>query len=314
MRQAQLPATCKKRIFEGLRALLALAALGLASFPALAGEPVPVAAQTARPIVETDDLTKPVADAVALKARKPEHRVLFVFDIDNTLLRMPQRLGDDSWFNYQADKLERGDHSTFRDFSALLDAQAILFSISRMVPTQQDPAALIERLQNAGIDIFILTSRGPNMFDMTRRELARSGIEFPAPYVCVFYLCSSSGQYDDAEIRAALTAIGEPVKQGEYRQILIRDGLMMVSGQNKGTMLDLLLGGIGGRHYDEVIFVDDGAHNVEAVAAHDFPIPVTTYHYTRWNSQLTAEEATRTERELRALRKAVCKSMTSSLC
>lgn len=314
MLQPLQPENGKKRRFAGLRALLAFAMLGLASSPALADIPASIASDTAKAIVATNDLAEPVADALARKAQKPESRVLFVFDVDNTLLRMPQRLGDDSWYNYHAGQLQKGNHSTFRDVTALLDAQAILFNISQMVPTQRENSALVDQLEQAGIDIFLLTARSPNMFDTTRRELERNGIEYTAPYVCVFYLCSSSGQYGDAEIRAALTAIGEPVGDKAFRPILIRDGLMMVAGQNKGKMLDLLLGGIGGEHYDDVFFVDDGAHNVEAVAAHDFPVPVAIYHYTRWNSQMTDKEVAETERELNALRKAVCKSMVSSLC
>lgn len=306
--------TRKKRRFAGLRALFVFAILAFASNPAFADIPASTGSNSAKAIFATNDLAKPVADALALKAQQPERRVLFVFDVDNTLLRMPQRLGDDTWYYYHAGKLRNGNHSTFRDFAALLDAQAILFNISQMVPTQQDNAALVDQLKQAGIDIFLLTARSPNMFDATKRELERNSIGYAAPYVCVFYLCSGSGEYSDGEIRAALSAIGEPVDDKPFRPILIRDGLMMVAGQNKGQMLDLLLGGIGGERYDHVFFVDDAAHNVQAVAAHDFPLPVAIYHYTRWNSQMTDKEAAETERDLKALRKAVCNSMTSSLC
>lgn len=313
LKQLEIVAKTKCLAFWVWSLLLSMA-VTLPSGSALAhgvlGAPSPMSVS----IEQADDLAIPVGKAISHKMENPDERVLFVFDVDNTLLRMPQRLGDDSWFNYHADRLEAGDRSSFPSFEALLEAQSILFSMSQMVTTQSDSQSLITELTDAGVDIFLLTARSPELYDTTARELDRNSISYTHPYVCAFYLCSASGRYDDSDLRRALTAIGEPTAVSAYRSILIRDGLMMVAGQDKGVMLDLLLAGIGGQRYDAVFFVDDGAHNIEAVAAHEFPVPVRAFHYTRWNGEMTDVEAIETDVSFNAIRSVVCVNLTSDLC
>src|SRR3546814_15022980 len=72
-----------------------------------------------------------------------------------------------------------------------------------------------------------------DLYDATRRELDRNAIRFDAPYACAFFLCTGNGVYGDREIRAALAAIGENPPASPYRNILIRDGVMLVAGQDK---------------------------------------------------------------------------------
>jgi phosphoglycolate phosphatase-like HAD superfamily hydrolase len=79
-------------------------------------------------------------------------------------------------------------------------------------------------------------------------------------------------------------------------------------------MLALLLGGIGNRHYDRVIFVDDSKHNIDAVAARRFPTPVVAYHYTRWNGDLGRSEIQETNRQYRRLRSVTCRAVAASYC
>src|SRR3546814_7711249 len=95
-----------------------------------------------------------------------------------------------------------------------------------------------------------------DLYDATRRELDRNAIRFDAPYACAFFLCTGNGVYGDREIRAALAAIGENPPASPYRNILIRDGVMLVAGQDKGVMLKLLLAAIGGRGYAGVVVAD----------------------------------------------------------
>lgn len=273
--------------------------------------------QSGQPTVtirQTGDLSVPIRDAESRRANRPDERTLLVFDIDNTLLRMPQALGNDAWFNYHAGLLSQGTDPDFRDMGGLLDAQALLFGISRMVATQDDISELVRDMSAARVDVFLLSARDPELFDVTKRELTRNRIEYNAPYVCVFYLCSGSGRYDDQQIRSALAAIGIVPQTATYRPIVIRDGIMMAAGQDKGSMLALLLGGIGDRHYDRVIFVDDSKHNIDAVAARSFPLPVEAYYYTRWNGDLGPAEIRKTNRQFRQLRSVACKAIAATFC
>jgi hypothetical protein len=183
-----------------------------------------------------------------------------------------------------------------------------------MVPTQADTASLIARAAEAGVDIFLLSARDPSLFDATRRELARSGIHYPALHVCAFYLCSESGRYDDRQIKAALSVLGLPAEAGSYRPILIREGMVLSAGQDKGAILSLLLGAIGGRPYNQVLFVDDGRPNIDAVVRASYAVPVKAYHYTRWNRAITAADAKASQREFLQIRQVVCKMIAADIC
>ncbi len=289
------------------RLALALALISVVMAPARAEAP-------ARTVVQTDDLSAPVAEAIAAQPQKAGSRVLLVFDIDNTLLTMPQYLGSDRWFNYNAELISVGRNPDFATMDQLIAAQAMLFGVSTMDLTQPDIPELIARARAAGVDIMLLSARGPDFYDISVRELRRTGVRWQAPVVCAFFLCSPDGRYDAEALQSAFTQIGTPTHAGGLRPIIIADGVMLAAGQNKGAMLDLMVTALGKDRISRIVFVDDSERNVSAVATSQTPVPISIYHYRRVPTAVSETEARAGSKQYRLFLKSLCQTVRSALC
>lgn len=301
-------ADCRARL--GLCFAGVIAALSLGQVPSSAREGVRTSAAPVT-IRETVDL----ADAFeAAREATPQGRTLLILDIDNTLLTMPQYLGGDRWFNYHAAMIGAKLDPDFASMDKLLAAQTMLFGLASMQATEPEIPNMLAEAARQGVDVFLLSARGPELYDATRRELDRNGLRVEAPYACSYFLCTQNGLYRDDEIRVALTAIGEEASDSPYRDILIRDGVMLVAGQDKGMMLKLLMGAIGGRRYAHVVVADDGQKNIEALAASGNPVPTTLFHYRRIDPSVTDAENQAARAQFAALTAALCSAVQSTLC
>ncbi|HEY0597423.1 DUF2608 domain-containing protein [Sphingopyxis sp.] len=287
-----------------------IAALSLGQAPSIAREE---GRSSAAPVTIRE--TANLADAFeAARAASPQGRVLLILDIDNTLLTMPQYLGGDRWFNRHAAMIADKADPDFAGMGELIAAQTMLFGIASMQATEPNIPAMLAETTQQRIDVFLLSARGPELYDATRRELDRNGLQVEAPYACSFFLCTQDGLYRDDEIRLALTALGEEASRSPYRDILIRDGVMLVSGQDKGVMLKLLMGAIGGRQYAHIVVADDGQKNIAALAASGNPVPTTLFHYRRIDPSVTDSENQTARAQFAALTAALCSAMQSTLC
>lgn len=234
--------------------------------PAPAAAPVPA-------YVSTTDLAVPVHAALA--AHAAGRRVIAVFDIDNTLLTAPQDLGSDTWFNWQ--KATRP-----ADFAGVLKDSDLMIELGQMTPTQPDGPALIHQLQAAGIPVYALSARDPALRGATEQALLAADIDLSSAPECGAPLCTRRGKLNAPQVETAARRLHVPLP-AEARTVTVSDGVMMVSGQDKGVMLHLLLGSLKGR-YDAVYFVDDTFQNirdVRAAAARMRP-RVLTYSYERF--------------------------------
>ena len=100
--------------------------------------------------------------------------VLFVVDIDNTLLAMNQDLGSDQWFNWQSELLNKSPDSpdlVASDIEGLLRVQGTLFALSRMHPPEPMIPAVVQGVQLMECKSIVLTSRGPEFRDAAERSL-----------------------------------------------------------------------------------------------------------------------------------------------
>src|SRR5690606_9355152 len=87
---------------------------------------------------------------------------LYVFDIDNTLLRTKQDLGGDAWFTWQETLFKENPHSAdlvAPDFIGLIMIQGWLFALSEMIAPEITTPQLFRELQNRGHAVILLTSR-----------------------------------------------------------------------------------------------------------------------------------------------------------
>jgi hypothetical protein len=202
-----------------------------------------------------------------------------VLDIDNTLLAMEQGLGSDQWYYWQK-SLEEEQPCSEERVADLIQAQGALFFASAMRPVQDNAAEQVQRMQDEGLRVIALTSRGPEYRLPTFRELRRNGFSFWP--------------------NAWPPARGYPetfVPEGGTRPVLYEDGVFMTAGQNKGVMLKALLDKSGLPYPTLIIVVDDKQEYLnQMMGAFSWSeTPVQAWRYTREEAQVAAfdsEQAT----------------------
>lgn len=265
-----------------------------------------------------NDLGIPVQAAIA--AARQGKRVLVVFDIDNTLLTMPQDLGSDTWFNWQKSLDDPSTPQGKAAFQKLITDNAALLQLGQMVPTQPDTAVLIDSLQAAHIPIYALSARGSDLRGATEGALARAGIDLSSAPECGPPLCVRRGKLSDAQIRAAARRLHLKVQAQPFYPVTVSDGVMMASGQDKGFLLHLLLSSLPAR-YTDVYFVDDTFHNITDVqaAAPLISARIHPYSYERFWPD-AADFMKDQARQIKAtedfshVKETLCSAMQAALC
>jgi hypothetical protein len=271
-----------KRKFLGLTTLVAL----LLVVSACAAAPAPEAPATKPPppppqnlLGATDELQLVTELSFEMAKLYGAQNILVALDIDNTLLAMEQGLGSDQWYYWQK-SLEAEQPCSEQLVDDLLQAQGALFFASAMRPVQDNAAEQVRRMQDEGIKVIALTSRGPEYRLATFRELRRNGIS----------LWSS----------AWAPARGYPetfVPEGGTRPALYEDGVFMTAGQDKGVMLKALLDKSGQPYPTLIIVVDDKQEYLNQImgAFSWSGTAVQAWRYTREDPEVEAfdtEQAT----------------------
>jgi hypothetical protein len=242
-------------------------------------------------LAETDDLATVTDTALQLADRYGRDRVLVVFDIDNTLLAMEQGLGSDQWYYWQK-VLAKEDPCSGNLVNNRFRVQGAVFFASAMRPTQPDAAEQVRRLQDAGLTVISVTSRGPDYRLQTFRELRRSNISFWAS--------------------ALPPARGYPesfVPEGGSRDARYEDGVFLTAGQHKGDMLKALLDKTGARAPAIIVMADDKAENLQAVME-TFEGSGTAVHalrYSREDANVAALDTQEAAAQWAAVRPALMK-------
>ncbi|MCK9609125.1 MAG: DUF2608 domain-containing protein [Methylomonas sp.] len=196
-------------------------------------------------------------------------RALVVFDIDDTLLTSEAFFGSDHWYQWQG-TLDRNDpHYVPCKF----DVNAINYETETFKKTE---AHSDETVNSLAADKLFLTARSPYSRGPTLRELKNAGYVLPLPL---------NGDPNglmygwQANPNATEAAVGYD------------DGVLMVSGQNKGSLLLDLLAKLN-LHYEHIILIDDGIKNIKAMQAAllEAGIHYHGLHYTRIEKKLPVEQ------------------------
>lgn len=213
---------------------------------------------------ETADLADVTADALALLQQTGKEHLLVVFDMDNTILAMEQGLGADQWYEWQKE-LDSNDKCNVQNVGDRFAVQGALYFVSAMQPTQADAASQVRNVQNSGIPVIVLTSRGPDFRLQTFRELRRNGFGFS------YSAIGPDGGYEQSFI---------PVENGRISRY--EDGVFMTAGQHKGQMLYALLQKTGTPLPAAIVMVDDKQKNLDAVKEtfSALKVPVRAWRYT----------------------------------
>jgi hypothetical protein len=214
---------------------------------------------------ETAELADVTADVLTLAEKTGKDRVLMVFDIDNTILAMEQGLGADQWYVWQKE-LAQNDRCNTQNVGNRFAVQGAVFFASAMRPTQDNAARQVKTIQESGVPVIALTSRGPDYRLQTFRELRRNGYNFTHSAI-------GSPKADNLPFI--------PVENGRLSRY--EDGVFMTAGQHKGQMLYALLQKTGTAMPAVIVMVDDKQKNLDAVKEtfNALEVPVHAWRYSR---------------------------------
>lgn len=227
-------------------------------------QPEPPAFRLSAQERETADLADVTADARELSVQRGPQKLLVVFDIDNTILAMEQGLGADQWYEWQK-AIDKEDRCNPHNVGDRFAVQGALYFASAMRPTQPDAANQVRAIQELGVPVIALTSRGPEYRLQTFRELRRNGFSFTHSAI------GPEGGYDGLFL---------PVEDGRFSRY--EDGVFLTAGQHKGEMLLALLQKTGATMPEIIIMTDDKPKNLDAVQEtfSALGIPVHNWRYT----------------------------------
>jgi hypothetical protein len=163
----------------------------------------------------TDELQLVAELSLDLASRYGVDRVLVVLEIDNLLLTVEDDPGSEQWNNWQS-ALEMEDPCSSPQIAQKLALP--------MRPLQDSSVTQVQRLQDVGLRVIVLTSRGPGCRQQSFEQLHSNGFRLevnPWP---------PRNGYPDAFL-----------PDGGSRPVIYENGVFFTSGQHKGMMLKALL-------------------------------------------------------------------------
>jgi len=193
-----------------------------------------------------------------LKNYSPD-RVLFVTDLDNTLLATSTDVASDQWVSHQVELIKNNPSSPlklFDDFPTLLKAWHAVMGLQTMRKTEDYIPGKLKKLQEKGVHTMVLTSRAHVIREETMRELRKNNFDFQnKPF--------------SANFRGHLEATGKTID--------FKNGVAMTEGAHKGNALEYILKKLN-KEYDVIFFIDD--HKKHTVRVEDvFSKKATVYSY-----------------------------------
>jgi len=222
-------------------------------------------------------------------------QTLFVFDIDNTLLKTKQDLGGDAWFSWQETLLKNSPADpdlVAGDFLGLLTVQGWLFALSQMVAPEPGTPELFRQIQDAGHPVILLTSRGADFENFTERELARNLYDPSRTALAPRRGFAARFLPYDREKPEQSCMSPEDVQRLNLpaaAPVVYRNGIMLTSGQHKGAMLRGLLCKVA-KSFAQIVFIDDHQKHVDRVYAayENQPGEVFSVRYTFMDPEVQA--------------------------
>ncbi|MFA6301543.1 MAG: DUF2608 domain-containing protein [Legionella sp.] len=228
--------------------------------------------------------TDTFADVVKLYKDLPvdPKTTLMVFDLDDTLITMSQPLGSVGWWDWQYDMLKNGSDSDVlvtKDFQQLVRIQNILFQLVKMDVTDDYVLPLLTDAANQGSTLMGLTARGQEYLSATLMQLKDNNF-----VVNDKLMFRQSG----LKILGAETSIAGTFKCPQFtREVIYQQGLMFLSGEDKGEALLCALAN-SKQTIKTIIFVDDTKRNIDSMDKtfkNRDDYQVLNVYYTRENAK-----------------------------
>jgi hypothetical protein len=168
--------------------------------------------------------------------------VLFLYDIDNTLVRPVQTLGSDQWFNYRLKSNREQMEDKQEALEKTLVEWASIQSISKVQALDEGAQASIKRMQDSGAMMMGFTTRGVRMSSVTPYQLKQLGIDFSETALISHDHFFISGQ-----------------------SIVFRKGVLFTAATHKGRTLFTFLNNLNVKP-SKVVFINDKFDNLSQVA------------------------------------------------
>lgn len=208
---------------------------------------------------------------------------LLVFDIDETLLTMSQPLGSVAWWDWQSELLRENNNSSklvAHTMHDLVEVQNLLFQLMKMNVTDQYVVPFIKEASEQGASVMGLTARGRESLSVTLSQLTENGFVDKQNQL-LFHSNGPKLSNQDTVSGGDLNCSSLTGHVSYYQ------GIVFLGNQNKGQALRCIVTH-SAKHYNTILFVDDVANNVEAVAkefSNQADINVFNVRYTRGDSK-----------------------------
>lgn len=220
-------------------------------------------------IIDTPNLESCFINAKTATQRVDPSRILYVFDIDNTVLTQNQHLGSVQWFRWQAQLIQKGidQDRVANNITDLLTAQGKIYHLSQAHTPETGTASSVSSLQNLGSRIIYHTSRSTSVRDITERDLMTHRL------LPIKNTIGPDSGFSGTFTYADWTPHQKPVS--------FQNGVYMTGGQDKGLWLEMLLSKTLFTP-EHIVFVDDERKNLENVErAFVGKISLTLCRYSR---------------------------------
>jgi len=201
---------------------------------------------------------------------------LVVMDNDDTLTMMScpdrnkpdtcQYLGGPAWFAWQKSQVENmSQPRVANSFSELLTVSATLLSNNYMTYSASDVPVILNELADSGVRLMVETARGNSNISATEQQFLKLNIKSSKSKNLLELISDNSLKFGKNRMSSKASPY-LPCGDKSMRPISYQQGLMYISGQDKGVILKCMLDEFnsldGAKTISNIVFIDDMKQNV----------------------------------------------------
>jgi histidinol phosphatase-like enzyme len=222
--------------------------------------------------------------SIAAMDQYKEDGVLFLYDIDNTLVKLTQMLGSDQWFYHRYQTLVNEMDSKQEALDKALAEWTSIQYISKIHEVEEGSSAIIKAQQKQGVTLIGFTTRGLALSRCTTRQLKSIGIDFS----------HTAPTKDDMFFR-------------NTQSIIFREGVLFTSGTHKGKTLCTFLEKLNIKP-SKIVFINDKATHLSQVeeACEEMGIPFIGLRYNYLDEEVARFDSKIADKQFERF----CKIMT----
>lgn len=206
-----------------------------------------------------------ISSVLEMNKYKNDEGVLFLYDIDDTLVHLNQKVGTDQWFLHRYSELKK-DMDSQKALDVALSEWTGIQSISGLYEVESGTSEMIGQQQEEGVILIGFTTRDYTLSRCTKLQLNSVGIDL------------------------SKTA---PVKEETHfmngNGIIFKDGVLFTAGTDKGVTLFKFLELID-FHPKKIVFINDKRQNIGEVevACEQRNIPFVGLRYNYLDDEVRA--------------------------